>query len=111
MREGLRERRRKQAARFSSTLFHTLFSFFGTCIRPPSLFSSRRKVTTYATLGESVDRFNRAPLEYSFAPLACSFHVINQFLKREEMIVSLVKIIVFTVILILSILFFWRFLF
>jgi hypothetical protein len=39
------------------------------------------------------------------------FHGIDRFLTSEEAIMSLIKIIVFTVIVILSILFFWRFLF
>jgi hypothetical protein len=46
---------------------------------------------------------------------ACStrllFHGLNWPLTHEETIVSLVKIIVITLVLILSILFFWRFLF
>ena len=43
--------------------------------------------------------------------LALLFQGINRSLAHEETIVSLVKIIVITLILILSILFFWRFLF
>ena len=43
--------------------------------------------------------------------LACGFMYINRHLTAEETIVSLVKIIVITLVLILSVLFFWRFLF
>jgi hypothetical protein len=42
---------------------------------------------------------------------ACFVSRFNQFLTYEETIVSLVKIIVITLMLILSVLFFWRFLF
>ena len=45
---------------------------------------------------------------YSTRPL---FHRNNCPLTHEETIVSLVKIIVITLVLLLSILFFWRFLF
>jgi hypothetical protein len=59
----------------------------------------------------SIDRPNRATLKCGLVRLAFYFTLLIGHRYQEETIVSLVKIIVITLLLLLSILFFWRFLF